>query len=209
MISNRWPYKQRPRGLSRLRYKQPSAETMDLISHLMDRNCVIDYDDARAAILRNSIARGIIRNNGQHTYLVHSTTQTYAQKVCAEGLVFHGMFMNPGAPDLQSIAMMLAGPQEQNRLDLNVFGLMYRYAGHERNQVHENIAKIIIELPIQYPGTIFDRDPFEHTSLSKPDGVLVVQESVEDNGQYRIPARYVRGYFLQTTGQFMTNPLYA
>lgn len=206
MISNRWPYTKRPTGLARLRYRQPSPETMSLLSHLMDRNCIIDFADAKQLILQNPVAHEIIRNNGQRTYLVHSTTLASAQKVAAEGLVFHGAFMNPTVPDLQSIVMMLAGPQEKYRKDLNVFGLVYRYAGHERNQLHENVAKVVIELPTPYPGTIYERDPFEHTSLSKPDGAMVIQESIEDNGLYRIPARYVRGYFLQTTGAFAANP---
>ncbi len=208
MLSNRWPYAKRPRGLARLRYRKPSPETMSLLSHLMDRNCVVEVDDAKQLVLQNPVGREIIHNNGQHTFLIHSTTYANAQKVSAEGLSFQGAFMNPSVPDSQSIAMMLSGPQEENRLDLNVFGLVYRYAGHERSQIHENIAKLIIELPIAYLGTIYERDPFEHTPLSKPDGMMIIQESVKDNGQYRIPARYVKGYFHQTTGEYKPNPLF-
>lgn len=206
---NRWPYAKRPTGLARLSYRQPLPETMSLISHLMDRNCVIDFTDAKHLVLQNAAAQAIIHNNGQHTFLVHSSTVACAEKVAAEGLVFHGAFMRPEVPDLQSSVMMLAGPQEKNRKDLNVFGLVYRYAGRERSQLHENTAKIIIELPLPYPGTIFERDPFEHTPLSAADGDIIAEESTQGDGQYRIPAKYVKGFFLLDSGVFKPNPLFA
>jgi hypothetical protein len=208
MLLNRWPYAKRPSGLARLRYREPSAEAVSLISHLMDRNCTVDFSGGRHIILNNPIAQAIIHNNGQHTFLVHSTTQEHAKKVMKEGLVVHGAFMRPERPDLQSSVMMLAGPQERDRKDLNMFGLVYQYTGSEHNRLHENDAKIVIELPMPYPGTIYDRDPFEHTPLSKADGTMLVQESIEDNGRYRIPAKYVRGYFLQGSGEFKPNSLY-
>lgn len=194
----------------RRRYeRQGSMEAIHLISQLLERNCALIGTDKINLVLDSLPAQLISHNDGSHTYLAHSTTLEKAEQVMQTGLHVNGLFLHPELPDVQGTAMLLAGPQEKDRVAINEFGIVYRYKGSLRDKAEDNSAKVIVELPMPYPGTIYESDSFANTPLSHADGKFLVCENTNDTGHYRIPARYVKGYFNLVTGKFTANPVFA
>jgi hypothetical protein len=193
----------------RNRERRASLSSVAYIRNLLDRNCTIDDNDKLVRAVKTPQAFAIMHNNGNHTFLAHSTTPQAAAKIAQDGLHVSGRFLHPELPDVQATVMLLAGPQVVDRLAINEFGIIYRYMGSQRDQATVNSAKVILELPIPYPGTIFEADPFASTPLAQADGTVLICDNTNDTGNYRIPAQYVKGYFDLLTGEFYANPHFA
>lgn len=157
------------------------------------------------AILGTPEAHEIITNEGESTFVVHSTTKVIAEAIMVGGMALDGQYYAPDKPDLHSTVKMLPKQGEKGFIERAVHGLSYRLAGTGDVRA----AKIVAELDMSNPGSSIKSNQFEGTPLEQADGKNIIETGDEEK-PFAIPAERIKGYFdLDTaTGmaEFIANP---
>lgn len=167
---------------------------------------LLSFPEDERAITRSQTAREIITNDGNTTFLVHSTSEENASNILEHGLGIADDPFDHDKPSLQYTTKMLAAHNEPGSVERNIHALAYRYEGGW-SRAEDNGAKIVVEIPIPNPGTSIRKDPFKGTQFEHADGVNVVPHEVssDDEQPFIIPPERIRGYFNVETGEFIVN----
>jgi hypothetical protein len=149
-------------------------------------------------------AERLIFNDGQTTYLVHSTVPGLAEKIFESGFNFRSIGNQPA---LWVTTHMLEGPEGQGPQDLinkMLLDCQYRKGGIYRPFT----AKVVMSFPFSRPSGMSpdgtERHPQANSDLGRPSEYVEVWGP--DKDRFRIPARFIEGYIDQEAHTFVPNP---
>jgi hypothetical protein len=149
---------------------------------------------SREAVMGKRSYNELITHDGSKTYLVHSTTPYYAQKIMQNGLEAIG---TADDPNLEFTVVALAGPDDKDQAAKNAFNLSYQYTGGEPE---ERTAKVIFEIDKPTPDITLGNGNFHGTHLGRADGKNIIDLGPAVLGgagydrQYVIPGNRAMGY---------------
>jgi hypothetical protein len=123
---------------------------------------------SREAVMAKRSYNELITHDGSKTYLVHSTTPEYAQKIMQKGLEAIG---TDDDPSLEFTVVALAGPDDKDQAAKNAFNLAYQYTGGGPEQ---RTAKVIFEIDKPTPNISLGNGNFRGTHLGRADGENII-----------------------------------
>lgn len=190
---------------------RPSRSFRHFASELLGRECEVMMPGDIAAVQGSRQCREFIRNDGEQTFMVHSTGPASAEKVFSRGFTLIGMANSSRAEDksertlpaLQRSFVLLAGPSNKDQQRLNSHALAYRYKDPS------NGAKMVFAFPVTHDGgqNHVGLSEFQKTPFGRADGEMIVRlDSDHPLGEFHVPGRFAVGYFDLDSRIFVYNP---